>query len=241
MTPDLAALLESLKATQAAADALRTTHVAAEEFARGHREQAGELEQRVAGSHAHLEQRVAEQQATLDRLAALEQRLAEMIEEREQLEQAGRRLAAALRPAVMAAASTSSTSSGATVRLAESGDTFTDLRALAAEIGRMTYYLEPLARRREGQRTLWAFVTGQAAKSAEAGKRGCTRQHTRAQLRPSRPEQDHARGAPRRRRSIHAPRRAIAAPRGGEEPAHAWLPVRPEKGSRVARPSEVLT
>ena len=171
--------------------------------------------------------------------ARLEQSSAKVGHALEQLEQMSERLAEFVGPFVMAGATTATTSSAATVSLAESGDVATDLSALAAEVGHMTYHLEPQARRRAGQRTLWAFVTGQAAKSAEAGRRGCTRQHTRAQLRPASPEQRHV--LPRRRRSRHVPRLPIAAPRGGEEPAHAWPTVRPEKGSRVARHSEVLT
>ena len=218
MTPDHSELLSALEAASEAAAALSSAQAAAKEFDKNHCQHAAALGQ--------------EGQARLEQFAA------ETAERLEQLEQLGHHVAAALRPHVMAAASTASTSSETTVTLTESGDTFTDLSALSAEIGRMTYYLEPLARRRAGQRTLWAFVTGQAAKSAEAGRQGCTRQHTRAQLRPSRPEKDHAEQAPRRRRCSHAPRPAIAAPQGGEESDHA-APVG-AKPFRAGRSSGVL-
>ena len=224
MTPDHSELSSALEAMHEVAAALSAAQATAEEFGKNHCEHAAALGR--------------EEQARLDRIAYLEQAVSEMAEGIEQLERLGHHVAAALRPLVMAAASTSGTSSETTVTLTESGDTFTDLSALSAEIGRMTYYLEPLGRRRAGQRTLWAFVTGQAAKSAEAGRQGCTRQHTRAQLRPSRPEKDHAEQAPRRRRCSHVPRPAIAAPQGGEESDHA-APVG-AKPFRAGRSSGVL-
>ena len=130
-------------------------------------------------------------------------------------------------------ARTSSTSHAAAVTFSDAATLLDDL---TAEVARFTFYLDhPGASHRPH---LWAFVTGQAAKSAEAGRQGCTRQHTRAQLRPSRPEKDHAEQAPRRRRCSHAPRPAIAAPQGGEESDHA-APVG-AKPFRAGRPSEVL-